>query len=124
MRQERLTLQTARLLCDAEPSEEVLLTTLCESAEAQLQQRLRPGVSRGDCETVFSCAAAQLAAADLLLFRCGQQTVASFHAGSLSVQGVDAQKSTALAEALRRSAWSAMAPYTQDTGFCARGVRG
>ena len=82
------------------------------------------GVAPEDCGTAFPCAVALLAAADLWSCRCGTDTVTSFTAGDLSIQGKDAEKAKAVAQSMRETARTMMAPYTTDGAFCFRGVQG
>ena len=107
-------------LSRATETEESVLTKLCTAACAEIEGKLREGISKEDCEGAFTCAAAWLAAAALVSARAGGEDVSSLRAGDLSVT----KRSAAEYERLRRQAWELMAPYVKDSGFCFRGVRG
>ena len=114
----------AKAITGAEESELTLLEMLCEAAWQRLTAQLLEGVAPEDCGTAFPCAVALLAAADLWSCRCGTDTVTSFTAGDLSIQGKDAEKAKAVAQSMRETARTMMAPYTTDGAFCFRGVQG
>lgn len=106
----------------AQPSdeEEPLLAALCASAETELRSKLRPNVTPEDCGDAFACAAALLAAAELMPCRPGG--VEQFTAGDVTIRTNGGSIETALA--MRRQAEKLLAPYAADEGFAFLGVRG
>lgn len=108
------------------PSEEekVLLERLCTAAADRLNSQLREGMTPEACGPAYACAAAWLAAADFVDCRNGQGGVPSFTAGSVSVGAISPTDTGTSADRLREQAWRLMAPYTEDQGFCFRGVKG
>jgi hypothetical protein len=99
--------------------DEGVLETVCETVEAQLESRLRPGVTPKDCGGAFPIAAAWLAL-ELLEGGGGQGDVESFSAGDLTVHTGGAARQ----ETLRRQALRLMAPYCIEEGFAFQGVPG
>ena len=111
-------------LSHATQAEENVLDKLCTAACAEIEGKLREGISKEDCEGAFTCAAAWLAAAALVSARAGGEDVSSLRAGDLSVTKRGAAECAQQYERLRYQAWELMAPYVKDSGFCFRGVRG
>lgn len=119
MTHERI-LQIASSIAQAGEEEYPLLEALCTAAEERLTGRLRTGLRPEQCADVFCCAAAMLAAADMLVCRGGGD-VEQFRAGDVSVRVGGAGEAAA---ALRRQAACLMAPYWDDDSFAFLGVRG
>ena len=105
-------------------AEENVLDKLCTAACAEIEGKLREGISKEDCEGAFTCAAAWLAAAALSSARSSGEDVSSLRAGDLSVTKRSGAECGKQYERLRKQAWELMAPYVKDSGFCFRGVRG
>lgn len=99
--------------------DEGVLQRLCQTVEGQLESRLRPGVSAGDCGGAFPIAAAWLVL-ELLEEGGGLGGVRSFSAGDLTVSTGSGQEGRSLG----RQAWRLMAPYCVEEGFAFRGARG
>ena len=95
---------------------EEILPALALAACEQLRARLRSGVRETDCGEVFPLAAAMIAL-DTLRELEGENGIASFTAGEVSIR-CDASRS------LVRAARRLMAPWTTDGSFAFRGVRG
>ena len=95
-----------------------LLLPLIEGAAAELEQRLRRGVTPGDCGKSLVLAAAMLAMDGLEAAQGGGQ-ISGFTAGELSVQLRGESGS-----GLRQQALRLMAPWLGQTGFMFRGVPG
>lgn len=108
----------------AEESEKTLLSMLCAAAGREVESRLRPGLSRQDCEGAFICASAWLAAADLAGTRGGGEEFSSLRAGDMTVVPRAEKERAESCERLRRRAWELMAPYIRDSGFHFCGVQG
>ena len=103
----------------ADPSQEALLTLLCQAAQQELERALKPGLTPEDCESAFLPAAAWMALAGL---RAGDggEGVTAFTAGDVTIRRESGREAAALLEQARRL----MAPYVADEGFFIRGVRG
>lgn len=117
-------LALARTLSGASQAENSLLGLLCTAAEAEWTTRLRCGVTVGDCGAALQCAAAFTAVAGLVSGRGGDESVAGFTAGNVSVSEKSAGETTALAQNLRGQAEKLMAPYVAEDKFAFCGVRG
>ena len=111
-------------LSHATETEKSVLDKLCAAACAEIEEKLREGISKEDCEGAFTCAAAWLAAAALASARSSGEDVSSLRAGDLSVTKRSGAECAQQYERLRKQAWELMAPYVKDSGFCFRGVRG
>ena len=111
-------------LSHATQAEENVLDKLCTAACAEIEGKLREGISKEDCEGAFICAAAWLAAAALSSARTNGEEISSLRAGDLNVTTRGEKERSEQYERLRRQAWELMAPYVKDSGFCFRGVRG
>ena len=61
----------AEAIVQPSETERPLLTALCAAAGAEIEGRLRDGISPEDCGDAFPCAAALLAAASILPCRSG-----------------------------------------------------
>lgn len=103
--------------------DEPLLKSLCQSAEEAWTARLRDGISPADCKGAFPCAVAFTAAAHLAAAR-SNGTVASFSAGSVSVQGRSCAEQCALRDGLRQTAEQLMAPFVSPSAACLRRTPG
>ena len=114
-------LSLAKAITSSSDQEQPLLESLCACAEAQITQRLSPGVTPEAYADAFTCAAAMLAAAGL--FSCRSAGGAEqFTAGDVSLRlSTDADGAAA---ALQRQAEAMMAPYWQDDTFAFLGVKG
>ena len=109
----------AEAIVQPSETERPLLTALCAAAGAEIEGRLRDGISPEDCGDAFPCAAALLAAAS----RSGGD-VEQFSVGDVSLRtGGGGQVCEAVA-AMRRQAASMMAGYWGDDAFAFLGVRG
>lgn len=95
---------------------EVLTAALARSACIRLRARLRPGVSEEDCGPVFPLAAALLTLEYLEAFT-GEDRVASFTAGEVSIRREEAKK-------LGEQAMELLSPWLADGGFVCKGVAG
>ncbi len=111
----------AQTLSPAE-DERPLLDTLCHTAEAELTMRLRDGIFPEDCGNVYVLAAAQIAAAEMMLLR-SVKSVEQFTAGEVSIRQ-SAEKTGVAAALLRRQASNLIAPFCSDDGFAFVGVDG
>lgn len=99
--------------------ERELLTTLCQTAELELAQRLKAETRSEDCGIAFAAAAAWLA---LAAMETGSgERVESFTAGDLTIRGAE---NTQRGREWRAQAERLMAPYLEDERFSFRGVRG
>lgn len=116
-------LTLARAIVRPAEDEEPLFEALCASAEMELAGLLREGVAPEDCGGAFPCAAALLAAANLLPCRDGGD-VEKFTAGEVSLQTGGNGGLCAAAGLLRRQAAAMMAPYWRDDTFAFVGVKG
>ena len=111
----------AEAIVQPSETERPLLTALCAAAGAEIEGRLRDGISPEDCGDAFPCAAAFTAAADLA---AGEGGAASFSAGDLSVNLGGGQDRARRAEALRQTAERLMEPFVRAAGLWAQGVEG
>ena len=103
--------------------DEEILRVLCQTAEAELAGRLRPGVTAEDCGEAFPLAAAYWALAGLCA--AGQQgTVESFTAGDVTIRRGNGGTAADQAVALREQAERLLAPWAKDGGFCFQKVMG
>lgn len=91
------------------------LTILARAACAQLEGRLRAGLTPHHCRTAFCTAAAWLTLAGLE----GGQNVRRFSAGDITVETDGQDRQT-----LRQMAQDLMRPHLKDDGFAFRGVMG
>ena len=111
----------AKTLTAATEAEEGLLELLAGAAEQRLTAMLRADVTAETCGGAFLCAAALLAAADLLGTRQGAaEGVERFTAGDVSVTRTVGGTT---AESLRRQALEMIKPYCGGS-FAFWGVRG
>ena len=78
-----------------------LLTALCAAAGAEIEGRLRDGISPEDCGDAFPCAAALLAAAGVLPCRSGGD-VEQFSVGDVSLRTGGGGQVCEAAAAMRR----------------------
>ena len=113
----------AEAIVQPSETERPLLTALCAAAGAEIEGRLRDGISPEDCGDAFPCAAALLAAAGLLPCRSGGD-VEQFTVGDVSVRTGGDNRACQTAAAMRRQAAGMMAPYWGDGEFAFQGVRG
>ena len=95
-------------------ADDTALLALCRAAEAELERRLRRGVTADGCADCFVCAAALLAAAGC--GAAGNTGVGAFRVGDVSVT-----PERAGAAALRAQALALMQPFL-ETGFSFLGV--
>lgn len=110
-------LALAQTMSGAE-EEDGALALLCEAAEAELRDQLRPGLSAEECAPAFTAAAAWMALAGWYAGHSAGD-IRSFSAGDLTIQNGPADPAALLAQADR-----VMAPYRVDRGFAFQGVRG
>lgn len=113
-------------LMDSElPAESAgILKAVCASAAAELESRLRKGVSSGEIQELFVTAAGMLALSMYLeLAAVPGDRVGSFSAGNLSVR-LDGGAVSASAAKLRTYAEHMLAAYLDGGGFEFVGVRG
>ncbi len=105
-------------------SEGKVLRSVCQTAAAELESKLRSGVKSSDIEELFVCAAALLALSLYLELRnITDGKIASFKAGDVSVSLHDGAKSVS-AQALRVRAESMLSAYLDCGGFEFKGVVG
>lgn len=101
-----------------------ILKAVCASAAAELESRLRKGVSSGEIQELFVTAAGMLALSMYLeLAAVPGDRVGSFSAGNLSVR-LDGGAVSASAANLRKYAEHMLAAYLDGGGFEFVGVRG
>ncbi len=101
-----------------------ILKAVCASAAAELESRLRKGVSSGEIQEMFVTAAGMLALSMYLeLAAVPGDRVGSFSAGNLSVR-LDGGAVSASAAKLRTYAEHMLAAYLDGGGFEFVGVRG
>lgn len=112
----------AQTVFPVEEEELDLLQSLCEAAQSELAQQLRPGVRVQDCQGAFLIAAAWTALAGLCVSRSQHSNVASWSAGDVSVK--ERQSPSQQADFYRAQARRLMAPYLQDPDFAFLRVRG
>ena len=115
-------LAVACAMTKADENERETLALLCTAEEKALEERLREGVCKEECEDAFICAAAFLAAAALESARAGGEEFSSLRAGDLTVTKRSSDEGSKRLSLLREQAWALMRPYTTDGGFCFRGV--
>ena len=101
-----------------------MLTAICEAAAAELESKLRKGVSSEALGETFVTAAGMLALAMCMELENGaQEEISAFRAGELSVNlrqsGVKAS-----AASLRRAAENMLSAYLELGGFSFVGVEG
>lgn len=97
-----------------------ILRAVCASAAAELEARLRAGVSSEDIKELFITAAGTLAVSMYMeLSRAQKGSVSGFTAGKMSVQ-----LGGASAASLRKSAETMLSAYLDPGGFEFTGVRG
>ena len=113
----------AEAIVQPSEAEKPLLTALCAAAGAEIEGRLRDGISPEDCGDAFPCAAALLAAAGVLPCRSSGD-VEQFSVGDVSLRTGGGGQVCAAAAAMRRQAASMMAGYWGDDAFAFLGVRG
>ena len=113
----------AEAIVQPSETERPLLTALCAAAGAEIEGRLRDGISPEDCGDAFPCAAALLAAAGILSCRSGGD-VEQFSVGDVSLRTGGGGQVCEAAAAMRRQAASMMAGYWGDDAFAFLGVRG
>ena len=97
--------------------ESELLRSLCRAAGAELEKRLRPGVSVSDCEDAFVAAAALIAVAGYKSAGIGADDVTAFRAGDVSVTKRGGADGLAAGARLRDEAERLMMPYVCDGAF-------
>ena len=97
---------------------------MCASAAAELESRLRKGVSSEEIQELFVTAAGMLALSMYMeLAGVPSDRVGSFSAGNLSVR-LDGGAVSASAANLRKYAEHMLAAYLDGGGFEFMGVRG
>lgn len=100
------------------------LRSVCASAAAELESKLRTGVKSSDIEELFVSAAAVLALSLYLELRdIPNDKIDSFKAGELSVSLRDGTK-TGCAQSLKMRAESMLSAYLDCGGFEFKGVVG
>lgn len=117
-------LAVACAMTKADENERETLALLCTAEEKTLEERLREGVCKEECEDAFICAAAFLAAAALESARAGGEELSSLRAGDLTVTKRSSGEGGKRLAALREQAQMLMRPYTKDGAFCFFGVQG
>lgn len=101
-----------------------MLRSVCASAGAELESKLRAGVNSSDIEELFVCAAGILAISMYLeLEDIPKENIDSFKAGELSVKLREGTKPQS-ASTLRKRAESMLAAYLDHGGFEFMGVSG
>ena len=101
-----------------------ILKAVCASAAAELESRLRKGVSSEEIQELFVTAAGMLALSMYIeLDGTPGDGVGSFSAGNLSVR-LDGGAVSASAANLRKYAEHMLAAYLDNGGFEFMGVRG
>lgn len=101
-----------------------ILKAVCSSAAAELESRLRKGVSSEEIQELFVTAAGVLALSMYMeLDGVSKERMGSFSAGNVSVK-LDGGAVSASAATLRRHAESMLAAYLDSGGFGFVGVRG
>ena len=101
-----------------------LLRTVCASAAAELEARLRSGVSSADIQELFVSAAGVLAISMYLeLDGNPDESIDSFSAGGLRINLRDGAKAESAAT-LRKRAESMLSAYLECGGFAFAGVAG
>lgn len=110
---------------DGLPAESAgVLKAVCASAAAELESRLRRGVSSEKIQELFVTAAGVLALSMYMeLDGVSRERLGSFSAGNVSVQ-LDGGTVSASAAMLRRHAEAMLAAYLDSGGFGFVGVRG
>jgi len=105
-------------------SEGKILRSVCSSAAAELEARLRAGVRSSDIEELFVSAAGVLALSMYLeLDKASSDVIGSFSAGNLNVNLHDSAKAQSAAT-LRKRAESMLKAYLDCGGFEFSGVAG
>lgn len=99
------------------------LKAMCEAAAAELEARLRSGVTAGEIKSAFVIAAGVLALS-MYVQLGGDPDVASFRAGNVSVSHCDPGSRAASSVALRHQAEELLTAYLADRGFEFTGVQG
>lgn len=100
------------------------LRSVCASAAAELESKLRTGVKSSDIEELFVSAAGVLAISMYLeLDDIPGDKIDSFKAGELSVKLHSGEKAQSAAS-LRKRAESMLAAYLECGGFNFKGVQG
>lgn len=99
--------------------DEELMRSMCQTAMARLERRLKGGVTPEECGEAFPVAAAWMALGGLYV--CGDaQAAESFSAGDLTIRTGTRQRGHTLEEQARRL----MAPYCEEDTFAVQGVKG
>ena len=111
-------LELCRAMGAPEDREELLLL-LVQAVEKDLTGRLKAGVKPEDCGSAFPLAVAMLVMDALEGAAGGLEEVTSFTAGDLTIHRQPASGRERRDQALRL-----LSPWTGDTGFSFRGVRG
>ena len=105
-------------------SEGRALRSVCQTAAAELESKLRSDVKSSDIEELFVCAAALLAISLYLeLANIPDDTIESFKAGEVSVKLRDGAKAQS-SQALRQRAETMLSAYLDCGGFEFKGVAG
>ena len=112
-------LEFARSLA-GDDADAIVLSAMCAAAAAELEGRLRDGISAGELGETFVRAAGVLALGMYCAVKDGD-TLKSFRAGNLSVEYADGEASP---EGLRAAAERMLADCLADRGFEFRGVPG
>lgn len=117
-RQARL-LAFARALA-GDDADALVLNAMCAAAAAELEGRLRDGISAGALGETFVRAAGVLALSMYCAVKDGEK-LKSFRAGNLSAEYADGEASP---EGLRKIAEQMLSAHLADRGFGFLGVRG
>jgi hypothetical protein len=99
------------------------LTAMCEAAGAELEARLRRGVSAQEIRQLFVSAAGVLALSMYIQLFGACDDTSSFKAGSVTVSRRSPSAVKVSAASLRKQAEAMLAAYLEDRGFDFRGVR-
>jgi len=100
-----------------------VLESMCELAAAELEARLREGLSPQEIREQFVIAAGILALS--LYISLGEgESLSAFKAGNIAVTKKTQGQTAASAASLRKMAEAALGACLEDRGFDFRGVRG
>lgn len=113
--------RAASAICGEESE---LIGLLASAAAEELQHMLKDGVTPDMCSEAFIAAGALLAAASYLSVDGASAGVDSYSAGRVKVTRCTPAAAAAAAENLRMQAEMLISAYTEDGGFCFKGVDG
>lgn len=99
------------------PEQQDVLYSLCKAAAAELQLRLRKGVTPEDCYEAFVCAAAYLALSRFP--SAAGEDVSAFEAGAIKITKADAAQR---AQRLAAAAEQLLSAYVVSSDFAFRRV--